>query len=211
MLFTWDGSASLAVRTSHARYQYGYRPFLIAELEKEYKVLQADMMLVTDQTQKDRIEAEKRIAEKDRLITALDEDVVKYKAQADGYDELLRERDNLSQQLRDKNAEMMEREKDHQLALERAEMAAQHALLEAVSKTRYELVTVLNETKEGLTAALTEVASLRSFKDDNDSLRETIGEKKAHIAILEERIGALQERNLQLEDMLRQSTVSENL
>ena len=106
---------------------------------------------------------------------------------------------------------MMEREKDHQMALERAEMAAQHALLEAVSKTRDELVTVLNKTKERLAAALTEVASLRSFKDDNDSLRETIGEKKTHIAILEERISTLQERNLQLEDMLRQSTVSENL
>ena len=71
-------------------------------------------------------------------------------------------------------------------------------------------MTVLNETKERLTAALTEVASLRNFKDDNDSLRETIGEKRAYIAILEERISTLQEQNIKLENMLRQSEVSPN-
>ena len=183
---------------------------VMVALEREYKALQAEFMLLNDQANKERIKAEKRLAEKDRLLTVLDEDMVKYKAQAEGYGDLLREREALSQQIRDKNAEMMEREKDHQLALERAEMTAQKALHEAVSKTQDELVTVLNETKERLTAALTEVASLRNFKDDNDSLRETIGEKRAYIAILEERISTLQEQNIQLENMLRQSEVSPN-
>ena len=105
---------------------------------------------------------------------------------------------------------MMEREKDHQLALERAEMASQKAVLEAVSRTKDELLTVLNETKERLAAALTEVASLRSFKDDNEALRESVGEKKGYITILEERIATLQEQNQQLENMLRQPEESKN-
>ena len=183
---------------------------VMVALEREYKALQAEFMLLNDQANKERIESEKRLAEKDRLLTVLDEDMVKYKAQAEGYGDLLREREALSQQLRDKNAEMMEREKDHQLALERAEMAAQQAVLEAVSRTKDELLAVLNETKERLAATLTEVASLRSFKDDNEALRESVGEKKGYITILEERIVTLQEQNLQLENMLRQSEENKN-
>ena len=157
----------------------------LAEAAAEAKGLQADLDAVTEQARHDRNDAADRLAEKDRLISALDGEVLKYKTQAEGYDDLKADRDSLGERLREANSTIKDLQKDHQMEMERAGMAAQQAQREAVAEATATIREKLDQAKEQLAAAQAEANSLREFKAANDRLHETVGEQKAKITMLE--------------------------
>lgn len=153
--------------------------------------MQADLDDTTERARKDRNDAADRIAEKDRLISALDGEILKYKAQAEGYDDLKADRDSLAEQLREANAQNKEQAKDHEIALERVARDAEKAQEKAVAEAMAAVQEKLDRTRVRLVVAEAEAASLRSFKTANDELRETLGEKRAKIAMLEDQVAAM--------------------
>ena len=154
----------------------------------ECAALKAELAAFAEQAQKDNLDAANRLAEKDRLLSVLDENMTKYKHQAEGYAELLQERDELITQLSSATAAMKDREKDHQMELERLKMTAQQAQTVAVLAAQKEMQIQLDDVKERLATAQAEAKSLHSFKADNDILRERLGEQNVHIAMLEQQI-----------------------
>ena len=172
---------------------------ILSEDAAKTKALQVELDAVTEQARKDKNDSADRIAEKDRLISALDGEVLKYKAQAEGYDDLKADRDSLAEQLRDANVQNKEQAKDHEIALERAAREAEKAQEKAVTEAKAAVQEKLDQTKERLVIAEAEAASLRGFKAANDELRETLGEKKAKISMLEDQVAALETRAVSAE------------
>ena len=160
----------------------------LAVATTECAALRAELAALTEQAKKDRIDAVNRLAEKDRLLSVLDENMTRYKHQAEGYAELLQERDDLAAQLSSATATIKDHEKDHQMELERVKMSAHQAQTEAVLAAQKEMQIQLDDVKERLAAAQAEAKSLQGFKDDNDKLRERLGEQNVHIAMLEQQI-----------------------
>lgn len=172
---------------------------ILSEDAAKTKALQVELDAVTEQARKDKNDSADRIAEKDRLISALDGEVLKYKAQAEGYDDLKNDRDALAEQLRETNAQNKEQAKDHEIAMERAAREAEKAQEKAVAEAKAAVQEKLDQTKERLAAAEAEAASLRGFKAANDELRETLGEKKARISMLEDQVAAMESRAVSAE------------
>ena len=160
----------------------------LATVTTECAVLKAEMAALAEQAKIDSIDAANRLAEKDRLLTVLDENLTRYKAQAEGYTALLQERDNLMTQLSSAAATMKDREKDHQMELERLKMTAHQAQTEAVLAAQKEMHAQLEDLRGRLVAAQAESKSLQGFKADNDMLRERLGEQNVHIAMLEQQV-----------------------
>lgn len=160
----------------------------LAVATTECAALRAELAALTEQAKKDRIDAVNRLAEKDRLLSILDENMTSYKHQAEGYAELLQERDNLMTQLSSTTATMKDREKDYQMELERLKMTAHQAQIDAVLAAQKEMQTQLEDLRGRLVAAQAEAKSLQGFKADNDLLRERLGEQNVHVAMLEQQI-----------------------
>lgn len=160
----------------------------LAAATTECATLKAELAALAEQAQKDNLDAANRLAEKDRLLSVLDENMTRYKTQAEGYTALLQERDSLVAQLTYEQATMKDREKDHQMELERVKMTAHQAQTEAVLAAQKEIQIQLDDIKERLAAAQAEAKSLQGFKADNDMLRERLGEQNVHIAMLEQQV-----------------------
>lgn len=160
----------------------------LAVATTECAALKAELAALTEQAKKDRIDAVNRLAEKDRLLSILDENMTRYKHQAEGYAEILQERDDLAAQLSSATTTMKDHEKDYQMELERLKMTAHQAQTAAVLAAQKEMQIQLDDVKERLAAAQAEAKSLQGFKDDNDKLRERLGEQNVHIAMLEQQI-----------------------
>ncbi|MBR5021640.1 MAG: hypothetical protein IKY18_00320 [Oscillospiraceae bacterium] len=160
----------------------------LATVTTECAALKAELAALAEQAKIDSIDAANRLAEKDRLLTVLDENLTRYKHQAEGYIELLQERNDLAAQLSSATATMKGREKDHQMELERLKMTAHQAQIDAVLAAQKEMQTQLEDLRGRLVAAQAEAKSLQGFKADNDLLRERLGEQNVHIALLEQQI-----------------------
>ena len=143
---------------------------ILDEANAFHKSMQEDMDDMRNQSQREQNTLERRISEKDRLISMLDADLEKYRSMLEGYDAMRASRDTLAEQLRETNAAIKEMEMAHELALERAAIQAEAAILRDLraetdnlreklgeQKARLEMLTAQKERVE------TEAAELRGL------------------------------------------------
>ena len=177
---------------------------LLSEDAAKVKFLQTELDSVTEQARKERNEAADRIAEKDRLISTLDGRLEMVEIQAAGYDKLKDERDSLARQLQEAQSTVKEQDKDHQMEMERAAMAARQAQDEAVAAAKAEADGKIASLKEQLQEAKiagakdlqaaekaaheadkVAAAEIRKLEQENARLRELMAEMKAKMSMEE--------------------------
>lgn len=183
---------------------------LLSEDASRVKTLQAELDAVTEQARRERNDSADRLAEKDRLISSLDGEVVKYKAQAEGYEALKADRDSLASQLRDANEKISTMTKEHEVDLEREGRKADQAKVEAVATAKAEAQVQIDALKDKIaeTRVAGEKAVQEALKVAAEDLRKAVHEveETAHAAdkAAAEEIWKLKMEVQQLREQLKQ-------
>lgn len=165
----------------------------LGDAEARAKALQADLEAALEQARIDRNNAADRLAEKDRLISTLDNRTAMLEVQASGYSALQADRDHLAATLAAAQADIKDLNREHEIAMERAAMNAERAQEAAVAAVRAEMAKDLADAQAALQQAqidaeravheadMNAAAEIRSLEQQIAGLREQLAALKAKV------------------------------